>query len=80
MLVLTSVYLLNPRENIVAEEFYAVLEDLCREENLTLVKVHEYWKKAVKAGADHHVLVQGDGVHPTVEGYRLMAEAVFEFF
>ena len=80
MLVLTSVYLLNPRENIVAEDFYAALEDLCREEELGIVKVHEHWKNAVHAGVEHHELVQGDGVHPTVKGYRLMAEAVFEFF
>jgi hypothetical protein len=29
---------------------------------------------------DFQELVQFDGVHPTVEGYRLMAEAVMEVF
>jgi lysophospholipase L1-like esterase len=35
----------------------------------------------VKSGAvDFLELVQFDGVHPTVVGYRLMAEAVMEVF
>lgn len=35
----------------------------------------------VLSGAvDFQSLVQFDGVHPTVEGYRLMAEAVMEVF
>jgi lysophospholipase L1-like esterase len=35
----------------------------------------------VKSGAvDFQELVQFDGVHPTVVGYRLMAEAVMDVF
>lgn len=80
ILLLTSVHVIYPLESKTAEEFYAVLENISNEENLPLAKVHEHWKEAIKKGKDHRLLVQGDGVHPTVEGYRLMAEAVFEFF
>jgi lysophospholipase L1-like esterase len=46
-----------------------------------VARVHEHWKQQVKSGAvDFQELVQFDGVHPTVNGYRLMAEAVMEVF
>ena len=45
-----------------------------------MARVHEYWKTKIAEGAEFSNLVQYDRVHPTVEGYRLMAEAVMEVF
>jgi lysophospholipase L1-like esterase len=42
--------------------------------------VHEYWKTKITDGIPFESLVQYDGVHPTEEGYRLMAEAVMKLF
>jgi lysophospholipase L1-like esterase len=48
---------------------------------LPVARVHEHWRRQVQSGAvDFQELVQFDGVHPTVAGYRLMAEAVMEVF
>jgi lysophospholipase L1-like esterase len=47
---------------------------------IPVVPVHEYWKKTIRDGILFESLVQYDGVHPTEEGYRLMAEAVMKLF
>ncbi len=80
ILLVTSVALGNDAENAVAERFYGRLEELARENELPIARVHEYWRKKISAGADFRKLVQFDMVHPTVEGYRLMAEAIMEAF
>lgn len=80
ILLVTSVYIQNSRENEMAEEFYSKLEELAGDYSLPIARVHEYWKKAVLNGIQFSHLVQYDGVHPTVEGYRLMAEAIMELF
>jgi len=78
--LLTSVTLIDPRENIIAENFYSRITELGLKYNIPVVSVHEYWKKKISEGAVHSTLVQFDGVHPTEKGYQLMAEAVFELF
>ncbi|HOW82604.1 MAG TPA: GDSL-type esterase/lipase family protein [Spirochaetota bacterium] len=78
--LLTSVYIREPAEYRMAKVFYDALEKVSAKENIPFARVHEYWEKAVGAGADHGRMVQYDGVHPTVDGYRLMAEAVFGLF
>ena len=37
-------------------------------------------KRRIREGILFGTLVQYDGVHPTEEGYRLMAEAVMSIF
>ena len=56
------------------------LENLARTYHLSFAPVHEHWKRRVGEGIDLGELVQFDGVHPTVMGYRLMAEAVMKIF
>lgn len=80
IVLITSVYLHNSPENDMAEQFYSTLEDLSTELSLPIARVHEKWKEAVRSGVMFSRLVQYDGVHPTVEGYKLMAEAVMEVF
>ncbi len=80
IILITSVNIHNSRENDMAERFYDRLAELADECSLPIARVHEYWKKKVREGADFSKLVQYDGVHPTVEGYRLMAEAIMEIF
>lgn len=78
ILLLTSVPIMHASEDLVAEAFYDRIEALAREEGLPVARVHAHWKKKVSAGIFFASLVQGDGVHPNIEGHRIMAEAVFE--
>ena len=80
ILLLTSSSIYNQTEDKVADTFYDAITSLAEEEKLPVAEVHSYWKRKISQGIDHGMLVQGDMVHPTVEGYRLMAEAVMEKF
>lgn len=78
IILLTSVHLGESRDNAIATPFYTAIEELGAENGLPVARVHEYWKKKIAEGAEFRTLVQSDMVHPTVEGYRLMAEAIIE--
>ncbi len=80
VVLVTSVYIRNSSENDLAEQFYSALENLSSELSLPIARVHEIWKLAIRNGVIFSSLVQYDGVHPTVEGYELMAKAVMEVF
>jgi len=76
ILLVTSVPIMHQDQDFMAENFYSRLIELSREENLPIAPVHLYWKKKMAEGTDIRSLVQMDMVHPNVEGYRLMAEAI----
>jgi acyl-CoA thioesterase-1 len=78
MLLITSVPIMREEEDIMAGRFYDRLEWISEEKGLPIARVHTYWKKKISEGIDFRKLVQADQVHPTVEGYRLMAEAIME--
>lgn len=78
--LLTSVFLNNPREDAFIQRYYDRLESIATAYQLPLVRVHELWRKRVAEHGDFGRLVQDDLVHPTEEGYRLMAEAVMDVF
>lgn len=78
IILLTSIKILDARENKAAAEFYGAIEGVAEEKGVALCGVHEYWDEKIRSGAEHGSLVQYDGVHPTVEGYRLMAEAIMK--
>jgi lysophospholipase L1-like esterase len=59
----------------VEKFFYGKLEEMAGKFGRPVARVHEHWRRQVQSGT-----VDFDGVHPTVVGYRLMAEAVFEVF
>lgn len=82
IVLVTAVYLDDPKSyNFVEAFFYGKLEEMAEKFGLAVARVHEHWKKQVKSGAvDFRELVQSDEVHPTVTGYRLMAEAVMDVF
>ncbi len=80
IVIVTSVPVMLERENKIAENFYQKLHDVSSERNLPIAMVHEYWKTAVSQGTDHRSLIQGDMVHPNLEGHRIMAEAVTRVF
>lgn len=79
ILLVTSVPIVtNPAEDKMTERFYGGLSDIAREEECAIALVHRYWKRKIAEGINVYTLVQADQVHPTVEGYRLMAEAIME--
>jgi lysophospholipase L1-like esterase len=80
IILLTSVHLVESRDSATAAPFYDAIEKLGAANGLPVVRVHEYWRKKISEVAEFRGLVQPDMVHPTVEGYRLMAEAVMEVF
>ncbi|HON76899.1 MAG TPA: GDSL-type esterase/lipase family protein [Spirochaetota bacterium] len=80
IVLITSVFLDNEREYEQAMKFYSALEFLAEKNSIPVAKVHSYWEKKVQGGTEFRSLVQWDLVHPRVEGYRLMAEAVMELF
>jgi len=80
IILLTSVHLGESRDNATAAPFYAKIEELAAENSLPVARVHEYWRKKIQEGVEFRSLVQFDMVHPTVEGYRLMAGAIMEVF
>lgn len=82
VVLVTAVWLDDPGSyDFVEKSFYGKLEELAEKFWLPVARVHEHWRRQVLSGAvDFQELVQFDGVHPTVSGYRLMAEAVMEVF
>jgi lysophospholipase L1-like esterase len=80
ILLVTSGYIGNDNENSFVEDYYHVLEVLGEEWSLPVIRVHAYWKEKIDGGVDFLSLVQYDFVHPTVAGYRLMAEAIMQLF
>lgn len=80
IVLITSVYMGSAYENEMADGFYTRLEELAVVNSLPIARVHEYWRSKIEQGTEFKKLVQFDMVHPTVEGYRLMAEAIMEVF
>ena len=63
-----------------AYRYYEKLGEIAEKNDLPLSQVHRYWESRIRDGVSFDSLVQYDRVHPTVEGYRLMAEAVAALF
>jgi acyl-CoA thioesterase I len=81
VVLVTAVWLDDPKSYEFVEEFYGKLEEMAQKFGLPVARVHEHWRRQVKGGSvDFQDLVQFDGVHPTVAGYKLMADAVMDVF
>ncbi|MDD5170753.1 MAG: SGNH/GDSL hydrolase family protein [Syntrophales bacterium] len=80
IVLVTSSFIGEGGENSFVEPYYQILEALGREYGLPVARVHAYWKEKIDEGVDFLSLVQYDHVHPTVAGYRLMAEAIMQLF
>jgi lysophospholipase L1-like esterase len=80
IILITSDYIGDNDDNRSIEGYYQQLIVLGEDYRIPVALVHEYWKKKITDGIPFESLVQYDGVHPTEEGYRLMAEAVMKLF
>jgi acyl-CoA thioesterase I len=80
IILITSDYIGDNDDNRSVERYYQQLTMLGEDYRIPVALVHEYWKKKITDGIPLESLVQYDGVHPTEDGYRLMAEAVMKLF
>jgi len=80
IVLVTSSYIGDNADAEIIGEFYDQLAALGEEFRLPVARVHEYWKAKIDGGIDYGTLVQYDMVHPTEDGYRLMAEAILALF
>ncbi len=80
IILITSGYIGDNADNRRVEGYYQQLTVLGEDYCIPVAQVHEYWKKKIADGIPFESLVQYDGVHPTEEGYMLMAEAVMKLF
>ena len=80
IVLITSGYIGDNDDNRHVEGYYRQLEILGEDYGISVVLTHEYWKKKIREGMLFGSLVQSDNVHPTEEGYRLMAEAIMTLF
>ncbi len=80
IVLVTSGHIGDHGETHFAEEYYEQLESLGEINGLPVARVHAYWKEKISTGVDFRSLVQYDMVHPTVAGYRIMAEAIVQLF
>ncbi len=77
MLLVTSGALQDSDDRIVGK-YYDILKEISEEKNIPIALVHEYWQQKMSQGVKFETLIKDDGVHPTEEGYRLMAETIFQ--
>ncbi|MCP4716715.1 MAG: hypothetical protein GY868_16460 [Deltaproteobacteria bacterium] len=77
ILLMTSVAL-DGRDKELAYSYYDCLQSVAAQRSIPIVTVHEYWERRMAEGVLFESLVQVDRVHPTEDGYRLMAEAIVE--
>jgi lysophospholipase L1-like esterase len=80
IILVTSGHIGDHWESHFAESFYDQIEALAETNGLPVARVHEYWRQKIASGVDFGSLVQYDQVHPTVAGYRIMAEAIMLLF
>ncbi len=69
---------LEGSDQAIAEQYYDSLKQIAAKKSVPIACVHEYWQEKIRGGVPFDSLVQYDRVHPTVDGYRLMAEAVMQ--
>lgn len=80
IVLITSSFLEDENEYNYVKRYYDQLEELACKYRLPISRTDHYWKRAIDNGVDFGTLVQYDLVHPTAEGYRLMAMALMELF
>ncbi len=62
-----------PQENLMLEPFRLAMHELAKTLSVVCVPIYKHWS----VGESSPSQWLGDGVHPSEEGYRLMARAVY---
>ena len=63
----------------------AAIADIARQQDVPLLDIHHYFEKVGRIGLGKYSLIRNeansgltDGIHPTVDGYRLIASLVYQ--
>ncbi len=80
IILITSVPVSNEEENKIMNKYYKSIEEVSIEENTFFAEPHKLFTKKIQNGTSRGILYLSDMVHPSSEGYKLIAEAVMEIF
>ena len=80
IILITSVPVSNKEENEIMNKYYKSIEEVSIEENTFFAEPHKLFIKKMQEGTSRGKLYLSDMVHPSSEGYKLIAEAVMEIF
>lgn len=76
--VVTSTFTNDSLLNKEIACYYYTMSECSQRINLPIAMVHEYWAKRTNKTEDVDKMLLPDGVHPTLKGHELMAEAILE--
>jgi acyl-CoA thioesterase-1 len=80
IILITSVPMSNEEENEIMNIFYKSIEEVSIEENIFFAEPHKLFTAKISGGMNRSKLYLSDMVHPSSEGYKLIAESVMELF
>jgi acyl-CoA thioesterase I len=80
IILVTSMLPRNENDQESLMRYYDVIRYYAAEYNLEIVRLDAVWKNALLGGRDFDRLVLPDGMHPSEEGYELIAEEFMKHF
>lgn len=60
--------------------YYDIIRHYAKECNVGLIQLDAVWRRALRGERDFDSLVLPDGIHPSEEGYRVIAEEFMKLF
>jgi acyl-CoA thioesterase-1 len=80
IILITSVPVSNKEENEIINRYYKSIEEVSIEENTFFAEPHKLFTEKINSGARRSGLYLSDMVHPSSEGYKLIAESIMGLF
>jgi len=80
IILITSVPVSNEEENKIINKFYKSIEEVSIEENTFFAEPHKLFQSEIDSGTSRYSLYLSDMVHPSSDGYELIAESLMKLF